>query len=173
MIRKRLPMLAFALIATVGVSVAFAQSGTRGNPPQQKDTFEKRMWKYLNSVCYQQWSPAGDSGDFRESEAPHGALVKTYMNRKAAGSPKNLPNGSVIIKENFSPEKKLMAIKLMYKTEGYNPAAGDWYWVKYMPNGEVAQMDTPKGKMGIAGKAKGCIECHGGADGDDFVFFND
>ena len=173
MTRKLLPVLALAAVATVGVSVTLAQSGNRGNPPQHKESFEARMWKYLSSVCYQQWSPAGDNGDFRKSEAPHGALVKTYMNRKAAGSPKNLPNGSIIIKENYSPAKKLMAITMMYKTKDYNKEAGDWYWVKFMPNGKVAQMDTPKGKMAIAGKAKGCIECHDGADGGDFAYFND
>ena len=79
----------------------------------------------------------------------------------------------MIIKENFSPDKKLMAITLMYKSKDYNPAAGDWYWVKFMPNGQVAQMDTPKGKMSIAGKAKGCIECHADAGGNDYTFFND
>ena len=150
-----------------------AQSGTRSQPPTQKESFDERLWKYLESVCYDQWSPAGDNGDFRESSAPHGALVKTYMNRVAAGNASNLPQGSMIIKENFSPDKKLMAITLMYKSNGFNPEAGDWYWAKFMPNGKVAQMDSPMGKMAISGRAKGCIECHGDADGDDFVFFND
>ena len=152
---------------------AFAQSATRGQAPVRKEAFEVRMWKYLNSVCYEQWSPALDDGDFQKSEAPHGALVKTYMNRTAAGHPKKLPHGSVIIKENYSPDKKLMAITLMYRTKDYNPEGNDWYWIKYDAKGNVAQMDTPKGKMKLAGKAKGCIECHSGAEGDDFAFFND
>ena len=94
------------------------------------------------------------------------------MNRVAAGNVGNLPSGSMIIKENFSPDKKLMAITLMYKSKGYNPEAGDWYWAKFMPDGKVAQMDSPMGKMAISGKAKGCIACHADAD-DDFAFFND
>jgi len=24
---------------------------------------------------------------------------------------------------------------VMYKVEGYNPDAGDWFWVKYSPQG--------------------------------------
>ena len=171
--KKLIPVLAILFVATAGAVVTLAQSGTRGTPPQHKETFEQRMWKYLNSSVYQQWSPAGDNGDFRESQAPHGALVKTYMNRKAASDPTNLVNGSVIIKENYSPDEKLMAITLMYKSDGYNAAADDWYWVKYMPNGQVAQMDTPNGKMAIAGKAQACIDCHAGAEGDDYLFFND
>ncbi|MEP3479587.1 MAG: cytochrome P460 family protein [Fuerstiella sp.] len=149
-----------------------AQSGTRSQPPTQKETFDQRLWKYLESVCYNQWAPAGDDGGFQESSAPHGALVKTYMNRVAAGNASNLPVGSMIIKENFSPDKKLMAITLMYKSKGYNPEAGDWYWAKFMPDGKIAKMDSPMGKMAISGKAKGCIACHADAS-DDFAFFND
>ena len=103
-IRKTLLLVAVAIVAVAtfvaGHKPAVAQSGSRGEVPKQKEAFEVRLWKYLGSVCYQQWAPAGDNGDFRPSEAPHGTLVKTYMNRKAAGSlsgdaPKPMPNGSV------------------------------------------------------------------------------
>ena len=146
-------------------------SGTKEQP--EVKLFEQKLWQFIKSARYSQWAPAGDNGDFRESDGAHGALVKTYMNRTAAGNQDSLPHGSVIIKENFSPEKKLMAVTLMYRTKDYDAAANDWYWVKYNPDGTVATMDTEMGKMKIAGKAKGCIECHSGADGDDYVFFND
>ena len=58
---------------------------------------------------------------------------------------------------------------LTAQRHGFSPP----FTVKYMPNGKVAEMDNPKRKMRIAGKAKGCIECHDGADGEDFAFFND
>lgn len=151
-----------------------AQSGTKSSGsyvPSQ--TFEQKLWSYLKSVHYREWAPAGDNGDFQKSDAPHGALVKTYMNRVAAGNKDQLPNGSIIIKENFSPDKKLMAITLMYRSKGYNPESGDWYWAKFMPDGQVASMKTPQGSMKIAGKVATCIKCHSGADGDDFAFFND
>ena len=68
----------------------------------------------------------------------------------------------------------MMAITVMVKTKDYNPDAGNWYWAKFMADGKVAQMDTPDGKkMALAGKVQGCIECHSGADGDDYLFFND
>ena len=167
-------LVAVTVLATVIASSVLAQSESRGTPPARKAPFHERLWKYLETVCYHQWSPAGDNGDFRASEAPHGALVKTYMNRMAAGNPKELPHGSLIIKENFSPDKKLMAITLMYRVKGFNPESKDWYWAKYSPDGKVAEMAMPNGnKMSIAGKAMGCIECHSGADGEDFAFFND
>ena len=135
--------------------------------------FELQMWNYIKAARYDQWAPAGDDGDFRESDRPHGAFVKTYMNRIAAGNTAKLRHGSVIIKENFSPDKKLAAITLMHRSKGFNPDANDWYWIKYNPDGTTAMMDSPMGKMAIGGKAKGCIECHSGADGDDYAFFND
>jgi hypothetical protein len=61
----------------------------------------------------------------------------------------------------------------MYKTNGYNPKAGDWYWVKYNPDGSVASKSTDAGDVMLSGRVNGCINCHGDADGGDFVFFND
>ena len=147
--------------------------GSAAKQAPAKKPFEQRMWSFIKNARYDQWSPAGDSGDYRESNRPHGALVKTYMNRIAAGNPETLPHGSIIIKENFSPEKKLMAVTLMHRAKGYNPDGNDWYWIKYNPDGTTAMADTPNGQMKIAGKAQGCIDCHSGADGDDYSFFND
>ena len=39
----------------------------------------------------------------------------------------------------------------MYKTAGYNPDAGDWYWAKYSPDGKADKY----------GKPAGCVGCHG------------
>lgn len=47
----------------------------------------------------------------------------------------------------------------MYKSSGYNPDAGDWFWSKYGPEGEA--MD--------AGKVEGCISCHESMGGGDYV----
>lgn len=124
---------------------------------------------------YQNWAPVpGQSDAAYPGESPHGAFLKMYLNRKAAGSPGNLPDGSIIIKENYEADgKTLAAITVMYRTKGYNQAAGDWYWVKYNPDGTVATAPPEKGSARLSGKPKGCIECHGGAEGDDFAFFND
>jgi hypothetical protein len=43
-----------------------------------------------------------------------------------------------------------MAITPMYLEKGYNPDAGDWFWAKYGPEGEVMS----------SGKVEGCIGCH-------------
>ena len=66
-----------------------------------------------------------------------------------------------------------MAVTVMYKTPNYNPDAGDWYWVKYLADGKDNQKATPMGNIRLAGKPKGCIECHADAEDGDYAFFND
>ena len=155
-----------------------AQSGTRSGQSMRQDSksFEQKLWDYINSSRYTNWAPVpGKSDDFAEGGSPHGAFVKMYLNRTAAGNPKELPNGSIVVKENYGPEKKeLMAITVMYRSKDYNPEAGDWYWVKYNTDGTVAKAPPEMQSMPLAGKPMGCIKCHGeAAAGGDFAFLND
>jgi hypothetical protein len=61
------------------------------------------------------------------------------------------------------PDKTLAAVTVMYKKAGYNPEAGDFFWLKY----------TPDGNIEAEGKAPMCIACHRAAQGGDFLFTND
>lgn len=156
-----------------------AQSGSRagsGRRAVDNRPFEAKFWDFLVSAKYVNWAPVpGKTDDLYEGSSPHGAFLKMYLNRTAAGRPKELPNGSIIVKENYGPDgKTLMAITVMYRSKGYNPEAGDWYWIKYNPNGTVAKAPPEMRSMPLAGKPMGCIKCHGeGAAGKDFAFFND
>ncbi len=171
---------------------AMAQSGTRGIPrgsgvrggtagpyygaPTRRapQTFEEKFWSYLQRNGYVNWAPwPGQSDDFYPGQSPHGAFLKMYLNRKAAGNPTNPPPGSIIIKENYSPDHKLMAVTVMYRVAGYDPEHKDWYWVKYLPDGTVARTPPDKGSMPIAGRFPSCIECHASAEGGDYLFAND
>ena len=95
------------------------------------------------------------------------------MDKEASKDLKNLPHRSVIVKENYSPDKKLMAITVMQRSKGYDTEHSDWYYAKYMPDGKIARTPPEMKNMPIAGKFMKCIECHAGADGDDFAYFND
>lgn len=172
----------FGILAVAASSIftpaeqrAKAQSGSRGDTRASGRSFESRFWSYLSEAQYTNWAPSpGQTDGFQKGESPHGAFVKMYLNRTAAGNPKKPPYGSIIVKENYGPmKKKLMAVTVMYRFKGYNPKGGDWYWIKYKPDGTVAAMTTPKGRMMLSGKLKGCIECHSGSAGGDFSFFND
>ncbi len=168
-----------ACVSAVGyqftvTSPAEAQSGTRV-PQQKARPVEVRFWDWLVHANYRHWAPGpGQHHDeFLPGEAPHGALLKLYCNRAAAANPKDMPPGSVIVKENFSKDKKLMAITVMYRSKGYDPEHNDWWWAKYLPDGTVAKAPKEKGGMKLVGKVKGCIMCHSDAGGNDFAFLND
>ena len=143
--------------------------------PVQPKSYESQLWDWLNRAQYHNWAAApGQKDAAYPGQSPHGAFLKMYLNRKASTDIKNLPHGSVIIKENFGKDgKTLMAVTIMFRTKGYDPKHNDWYWVKYNANGTVARTPPEKGNMKIAGKFSKCIECHSSAEGDDFVFFND
>ncbi|QDT95129.1 cytochrome P460 family protein [Gimesia aquarii] len=187
---KRLSIAAIMCFSLLGIWLALkppeaasAQSGYRGGSStregsnsrrgfQKTRPFEDRFWNYLISQKYENWAPVpGKSDGFSKGESPHGAFLKMYLNRTAAGNPKQLPNGSILVKENYGPDQKtLMAVTVMYRSNGYNPNGGDWYWAKYNPDGTIAR----KGSVKLAGKVQGCIACHGeSAEGNDFAFFND
>ena len=157
------------------VQVQQGSGTTIQRPVYAQATFEDRFWGYLNRAKYRNWAPVpGQSDAMYEGQSPHGAYLKMYLNRTAAGNPSALPNRSIIIKENYGPDQKtLMAITVMYKTKGFDASAGDWYWVKYKPDGTVDQKSTPTGNVRLAGRVKGCIACHADAGGNDFTFFND
>jgi len=91
----------------------------------------------------------------------------------------------IIVKRNFGGEGVsveavsqnraafLKAVTVMAKREdGYDAENGNWFWVKYKPNGNL---HTNAKGMKLAGRVakgmdKGCIACHQSASGNDLVF---
>jgi hypothetical protein len=118
-----------------------------------------------------------------KGQPPHGAVLDTIDSRLTV----NGHTGAVIIKRNYGgsgvskeavaddPGKYLKAVTVMFKREkGYDSADRDWFWAKFKPDGSLHT--NPKG-IKLAGRiAKGmpagCIACHQGAPGGDFVFNN-
>ncbi len=112
---------------------------------------------------YRAWQLWPDKGRLYKGSQPHGALLTTFVNNAAYFSAKNkkgMTDGSIIVKENYTADKKFVALSVMYKIKGYNPAGGDWFWAKY----------TPDGKVEASGKVKACIDCHSKQSGNDFIF---
>jgi len=155
-------------------SSAAAQSGGRNRRPARNQPFEVTFWNWLQRTNYRQWEhPAGQTGDFYEGQAPHGALLKTYVNRRAADDQQNWQPGSVIVKENYNEDKQLMAITVMMRTENFDPQHGNWWWAKYRPSGQIDRSPADQGDKKLVGRVQGCINCHSGAEGEDYSFLND
>ncbi len=112
---------------------------------------------------YKTWDMWPGKGKMYEGTEPHGSLLTTYVNDIALKSIKKLngmANNSIVVKENYSPDKKLVAITVMYKVKGFNAETGDWYWVKYGPDYDTI----------AEGNVKGCIACHNSASANDYIF---
>ncbi len=103
--------------------------------------------------------------DYQEFENTGGfRRIEVFVNDKAYGSVGiPLTYGAIQVKENYNKDKKLMAITVMYKVKGYNSTAGDWFWVKFTPDGTAKPY----------GKPKGCVSCHGAVADNDFVMVHE
>lgn len=148
----------------------------RATRPPTPDEFYASFWKHLNKpeIPYKKWESLPGKKQLREGAVLHGVFVRTYANKTAAGDPKALPYGSILVTENYEKDKKtLRDITVMYRSKGTDPQHGDWYWLKYLPDGTIARTPEKEGKKAIAGKVSSCIECHAKARGKDLVYSND
>jgi len=112
---------------------------------------------------YRAWSLWPEKGRLYKGTEPHGALLTTFVNDTAMHSikkKKGMADGSIIVKENYTADRKFTSLSVMYKIKGYNPEGGDWFWAKY----------SPDGKAEASGKVKGCIDCHSKMKNNDFIF---
>ncbi len=137
---------------------------------QQGEDLARNLWRLLAGFSGQDYRlswhyvPGKPMGFYKGTE-PHGALLRTFVNdiaydaiRAKAG---RYPVNAVLVKDNHMPDGKLDAITAMVKMpEGYYPEGGDWFWVKYFPDGRVD----------VAGKVTMCAACHAQAKAQDFVF---
>ena len=121
---------------------------------------------YLTAADFRNsWDLWPGKGEKYEGTEPHGALLTTYLNpaaaQAAADGAGQMPPGAIVVKDNFMPDGMLGASTVMYKIEGYNPEAGDWWWAKFMPDGTVDMDGMAQGRVEM------CIGCHAkGADND-------
>ncbi len=178
------------LLIVLSVAVFAASCTTTGNKKsgEQQMTGEKTMSP-----------PFGNAEDINYAKQLWAKIEAKWLNSTPAnlytGGPPHGPvrevleaviNGKrIIVKRNFGGEGVsveavgqnraafLKAVTVMAKREaGYDPENGDWFWVKYKPDGSL---HTNAKGMKLAGRVakgmdKGCIACHQSASGNDLVF---
>lgn len=185
-------------------------------PSQKKITsgpkgkaFANQFWYYLLSNNYKHWSPfPGKPAGFFQSTTsvlakdesflnnPHTASMKVYMNRTASVNPSNPPFGSILVMENYEPDRSLKSISVMYRSQGFNPKANDWYWVNYNPDGSVTSVTNPNFASDAAidsdgnpatftsnrttasparlmGRSSSCIACHRQSMNSNFAYLSE
>jgi hypothetical protein len=149
-------------ILSVAFLLGLTVSGTAGDLPAADGA---KVWMFITKTDpYTGWGYWPGSYGIKQGQSPHGAFVIIYANGvalKAAREGKPMPEGAIIVKENYGPDKKtLMAVTPMYKVKGYNPSAGDWWWAKFGADGKVM----------AEGKPQGCINCHQTVKDKDWIF---
>ena len=153
-------ILIFIALGLIVSAVAFAGAG-ENLPPADAG----KLWTHMTETNpYQGWGYWPGYAGIYPGKSPHGKYLKLFANPialKAAREGKPMPDGSILVKENYGGDKKtLKAVTPMYKVKGYNPEGGDWFWVKYGPNGKIQ----------AAGQPKGCVDCHKAVKDKDWVF---
>jgi hypothetical protein len=145
--------------------------------PPSPEEFAQNLWRFLirPQSPYVQWPPLRpEQAGFRKGESPHGDFLRSYANPVAVGDPANLPPGSILVLEDYATDQKTRTgINILYRVKGYDPANGDWYWMKYNQNGTVVRTAPEEGSKPVAGRVMTCIECHRKAGGNDLVYSND
>jgi hypothetical protein len=114
---------------------------------------------------------------------PHGMMLETFYTSATV----NGHSGRLIVKRNYGPEgigvdevlgdpaKHLAAVTVMFQREdGFDDETGNWFWVKYLPDGSLDKNPAGMELAGLVGKGAdaGCIACHLGA-GEDMTFTTD
>lgn len=157
---KRLWITAAAIAAVFAVQLVSA--GMHGEMPPADG---ERLWDYITEENpYKDWEPFPGYEEMYEGKSPHGDYLRLYANDiavKAAKQGEPMPDRAILVKENYAEDRQtLMAVTPMYRIQGYNPQAGDWFWVKYGPDGKIA----------AEGKVEGCIKCHTVKKDQDYIF---
>lgn len=119
-----------------------------------------------------------------EGTDPHGMMLETFYTRATVDG----HEGALIVKRNYGPEGvsvdeilgdpagHLGAVTVMFqRAAGYDDETGNWFWVKYLPDGSLDKTPDGIGMAGLVGKGmdEGCIACHAGAGGEDMIFTTD
>lgn len=136
------------------------------------DTTGAAVWEHLQEVDYRdEWELWPGTTELYEGGEPHGLQLTTYVNDRALEALEAgrtvMPAGAMIVKENFTPEEELASVTVMYKVPEFNPEHGDWFFSKYLPDGEVDR--TPEGQP-MEGEVAGCQNCHSLQEEADYLY---
>lgn len=150
--------MALAAIITVA-----ACSDTR--VPEPPEASASALMEYLEEVGYKEnwdlWPGLGEKYSARE---PHGILITTYLNSSALDALVRkqgvMPDGAIIIKENYTANGGFEAHTVMYKKAGFNPDHNDWFWLRVLEDGTIEE----------EGSSEACQACHGQVAVNDYIW---
>ena len=171
-----LAVLSLPACAAIAYSQDAGSGSSRSAParatrPQTPAEFYANFWQHIMKpgAAYNTWKPLDHEPPNVEVENPHGNESPTYANDVAAKDPKNLPVGSILVREDYDDQRQRQSISVLYRVKDYDPEHGNWYYLRFTETGAVMRGTDNKP---LAGKVASCIDCHARASGKDFVFSN-
>ena len=152
----------FVLFVSILLVAVVACSSSEPDLPEANAT---DLWNFLQEIDYQtEWDLWPGTTERFAGQEPHGALHTVYANDNAlqAVSDKagRLPNGAIVVKDNFTPEGIYDVATIMYKVDGFDSENNDWFWAMVDAEGEVRR----------EGKVEGCNACHGTQAENDYIW---
>jgi hypothetical protein len=122
------------------------------------------VYSYLTGNNYHEWSLWPGTEEMISSSAVHGAFVTVYVSDAGlaainAGA-KEVPYGTIVVKDGFNENKELTTTVVMYKVKGFDPEHNDWFWAAYTATGDVTN----------EGILSPCYNCHSKAAQSDYLF---
>lgn len=159
--RRIAAILVLAALFAVGGGATLTYAAQKSDAEKAAD-LAKELWQKIDG--HEKWATVPGKGTYYAGQAPHGALLSTYLNPEAKKGMEakrgKMPEDAIIVKDNYMPNKTLAAITVMYKEPGYDHRHKDWFWAKYAPDGKTLAV----------GKVGGCISCHGSVRSNDYIF---
>lgn len=157
-----------SIIIITGLIFVAWSCGTDSDVEDIPDPTGEEVWNQLQQEDYQNtWNLWPGTEELYDGGTAHMEpfLMTTYLNDIALDAimdgNSTLPDGSLIVKETYAPEDSTFEnITTMYKVDGYNPEANDWFWL----------MASPDGMIGAEGRVQMCIDCHANAAATDYIY---
>jgi hypothetical protein len=157
------------IVATVLAGLALAACDRKAPEPRLAplaawEVNGARVWQRITQESdFENWAYWPGHEGLRAGQSPHGKFHEVYINNtlreRLPIESDRAPHGTIIVKENFDAARNPEGLVAMVKVDGYNPQAGDWFWVAYDTTGAVLR----------EGAIAGCISCHAGMKDNDYV----
>ena len=149
------------LLLAVAVALAATPLPTRAPSPQA-------LWRQIRFLARTHavmpgshpFQPGSRTVDLFTVDLANGTARAAILRAGGIRRVLRYPVGSLLIKENYDPKRKLDGVTAMLKLAGYDPTDRNWVMAAYRPQGRVVAY----------GRVASCIGCHALASRSDFAF---
>ncbi|MEK7776850.1 MAG: hypothetical protein AAB331_05675, partial [Planctomycetota bacterium] len=125
-IQDKLSRWALAAVCVVAFFLIYSRFSPGETQSKLSPVDTRELWKLITVESpYQNYPSWPGKEGFYDSTMPPGNMLKLYVNDLALETilyKKGVfPDGVLLIKENYTEDKKLFLITVMYKVKGFNP----------------------------------------------------